>query len=87
MSVRELEEEVELSTSYDERCLGFINDDRTPVGQVHLGIVHRFTLREPKVQRRESALTEAGFAPIRDLWLRRDEFETWSQFVLEELVA
>ncbi len=83
---RELEEEVELSTSYDEECLGFINDDRTPVGQVHLGIVHRFTLHEPTVQRRDPTHAEAGFAAVRDLWTRRDEFETWSQFVLEELV-
>ena len=38
--LRELAEEVELAGGYRERCVGLINDDRTPVGQVHLGIVH-----------------------------------------------
>ena len=28
----------------------------------------------------------AGFAPIAELWQRRERFETWSQFVLQELV-
>src|ERR1700745_1734225 len=37
---REVAEEVDLATSYREHCVGLINDDSTPVGQVHLGIVH-----------------------------------------------
>ncbi|MBV9123335.1 MAG: phosphoesterase [Planctomycetes bacterium] len=82
---REVAEEVSLESSYEERCLGLINDDSTPVGQVHLGIVHVFDLAEPKVQRREQALTRAGFAPLAELWSQREEFETWSQFVLEAL--
>jgi predicted NUDIX family phosphoesterase len=83
---REVAEEVFLESSYTERCLGLINDDRTPVGQVHLGIVHVFELEEPKVRRREQVLTRTGFAPVAELWQQRAEFETWSQFVLEVLV-
>lgn len=79
---RELGEEVVLETKYDERCLGLINDDSTPVGQVHLGIVHVFELAEPRVHRREQAITQSGFASIADLRRQREEFETWSQFVL-----
>jgi predicted NUDIX family phosphoesterase len=82
---RELAEEVRLETAYEERCLGLINDDSTPVGQVHLGIVHVLELAEPKVQRREQALTRAGFAPLAELRVQRAEFETWSQFVLDVL--
>src|SRR5207245_7179115 len=37
---REVAEEVHLDSPYTERCVGLINDDRTPVGRVHLGIVH-----------------------------------------------
>jgi predicted NUDIX family phosphoesterase len=84
--LREIHEEVFLDTTYRETCLGLINDDSTPVGQVHLGIVHVFELEAPKVRRREQDLTEAGFAPIAELVGRKDEFETWSQFVLEALV-
>ena len=82
---REVAEEVHLESPYDERCLGLINDDSTPVGQVHLGIVHEFMLAEPKVRRREQALTQAGFAPIAVLRQQHGDFETWSQFVLAEL--
>lgn len=82
---REVAEEVKLASRYEERCIGLINDDSTPVGQVHLGIVHVFDLAEPQVERREQVLTRCGFAPISELRGQRDEFETWSQFVLDEL--
>jgi hypothetical protein len=42
-------------------------------------------LEEPLVWPREAAIDEAGFASLTDLLRHRDEFETWSQFVLEEL--
>jgi predicted NUDIX family phosphoesterase len=83
--LREVAEEVFLESTYAERCLGLINDDSTPVGQVHLGIVHVFELAEPNVRRREQVLTRAGFAPVAELREQRAEFETWSQFVLEVL--
>lgn len=82
---REVHEEVCLESTFEERCLGLINDDSTPVGQVHLGFVHVFDLAEPKVRRREAALTRSGFAAIAELRSQRDEFETWSQFVLDAL--
>ena len=83
--LREIEEEIFLETTYEEHCLGLINDDSTPVGQVHLGIVHVFDLAEPKARRREADLTQDGFAPVAELLERKVEFETWSQFVLEYL--
>lgn len=85
--LRELEEEVFLESAYREHCLGLINDDATPVGQVHLGIVHVFDLEAPRVRRRETELIRSGFAPVSELLKARGEFETWSQFVLEQLVA
>jgi predicted NUDIX family phosphoesterase len=83
---REVAEEVRLETKYTERCVGLINDDTTPVGQVHLGFVHIFDLEEPRVESREMALTRAGFAPLAELREHRLEFETWSQFLLDENV-
>lgn len=82
---REVAEEIRLESAYQERCLGLINDDATPVGQVHLGIVHVFDLAEPNVRRRETVLTRTGFAPLAELRGQREEFETWSQFVLDAL--
>lgn len=83
--LREIAEEIFLETEYRETCLGLINDDATPVGQVHLGIVHVFDLAAPRVRGREKDLAEAGFAPVADLVERQAEFETWSQFVLQAL--
>lgn len=81
--MRELEEEVCLETTYNERLLGLINDDSTPVGQVHLGIVHLLDLSEPRIRHRDEALVGAAFASLKQLRQFREEFETWSQFLLE----
>jgi predicted NUDIX family phosphoesterase len=81
--LREVAEEVYLEGPYTERCVGLINDDSTPVGQVHLGVVHVFELTEPNARRREQALTRAGFAPLAELRRQRDEFETWSQLLFD----
>lgn len=83
--LRELHEEVEIDQVQHETMLGLINDDRTPVGQVHLGIVHLFDLSTPQVQSREQALAEAGFASLAELRNWYNEFETWSQFLLDHL--
>jgi predicted NUDIX family phosphoesterase len=80
---RELEEEIHLDTTYRERAIGLINDDRTAVGQVHLGIVHVFDLAEPKVRPRDEALAEGGFVPLAQLRQQHGSFETWSQYLLE----
>jgi predicted NUDIX family phosphoesterase len=80
---RELAEEVIVESPCTERILGLINDDRTPVGQVHLGIVHLLDLAHPGVRHREDALAECGFSPLDQLRRHHQEFETWSQFLLE----
>ena len=82
-TMRELTEEVELGCGFRERCVGFINDDRTPVGNVHLGVVHVFELESPVAQSREDALADAGFAPWAELLRCAEQFETWSQFAFE----
>ncbi|HVK16820.1 MAG TPA: phosphoesterase [Fimbriiglobus sp.] len=83
--LREVTEEVHIGGRYTERPLGFINDDQTPVGRVHLGVIHLFDLDSPDVSPREDALAGAGFAPLERLWAEREEFETWSGFVLDIL--
>ncbi|MGL6095715.1 MAG: phosphoesterase [Fimbriiglobus sp.] len=83
--LRELAEEVNVGTRWTETGGGFINDDSTPVGSVHLGVVHVFELDEPAVTPREAGIAAAGFAPLAELLASREEFETWSRFVLAEL--
>jgi predicted NUDIX family phosphoesterase len=83
--LRELNEEMEIDTPYREQPFGFIYDDSNAVGQVHLGVVHVLELEETLAWPRESAIDEAGFATVHDLMRHHDEFETWSQLVLERL--
>jgi predicted NUDIX family phosphoesterase len=84
--IREVREEVEIGGGrITELLLGFINDDRTPVGRVHLGVVHLWELSERDVRPREESVADAGFATLAALVDARDEFETWSQFVLDVL--
>lgn len=82
---REISEEVYLDSGYTDRCVGLINDDETPVGRVHLGIVHIFDLDSAKVLPREESILETGFAEPAELIRVRDEFETWSQICLDHL--
>jgi predicted NUDIX family phosphoesterase len=83
--LRELAEEVDVRSAFTERVVGLINDDSTPVGQVHLGVVHVLELAEPNVSRREQAIAESGFAPLAELRRDQEQFETWSQLLLDEL--
>ena len=85
--LRELEEEVAISGDFTRRCVGLINDDATPVGSVHLGIVHVFDLQSPQVVSREADLLECGFQSSQDLVADRKQFETWSQIALEAIEA
>ncbi|MFO0823015.1 MAG: hypothetical protein U0792_07830 [Gemmataceae bacterium] len=54
--LRELTEEVQIGCEWKDTLLGFINDDRTPVGNVHLGVVHLVELGSRDVASREDAL-------------------------------
>jgi predicted NUDIX family phosphoesterase len=82
--LRELAEELDVGP-FAERPLGFIFDDTTPVGRVHLGVVHRLELERPHAQPREAALADGGFSPVASLAADVDGFETWSRLVLERL--
>ena len=82
---RELEEEVEIDTPYRSSCVGMINDDQTPVGSVHLGMVYLFDVERPAVKPRESEIIECGFRPVGEILADLDGFETWSQICMKAI--
>jgi len=82
---REVEEEVAIGADYQPSLVGLINDDETEVGRVHLGIVHRFDLAEPRVEPREDDIAEAGFQPVGEILGELEHYETWSQICLQAL--
>jgi predicted NUDIX family phosphoesterase len=84
---RELDEEVIIDSPFTQRCVGLINDDETPVGQVHLGVVHLLDVEQPNVRPREADILECGFRPVGELLSDLSGFETWSQICLRAIFA
>ena len=84
---RELDEEVAINAPGRLRCLGLINDDSTPVGEVHLGVVYEYRLEAPEVVAREDGVADAGFVSMAEVLAGRDRFETWSQICIDALLA
>src|SRR5438874_8267786 len=82
---REVNEEIKIDTSCEDRIVALLNDDSTEVGRVHLGIVHLFRLKEPKVQKREAMITNVAFLKREELMARRETLETWSQLCVDSL--
>jgi predicted NUDIX family phosphoesterase len=82
---RELAEEVSIETPYTETVAGLINDDETPVGTVHLGVVHLCDVERPSIAPREADVLDARFRPVSEILASLDEFETWSQIAVRAL--
>jgi len=82
---REVREEIKIESPFEDRIVALLNDDTTEVGQVHLGIVHVFRLKEPKVQKREAMITNLAFLNRDQLTEIRDNLETWSQLCVDSL--
>lgn len=82
---RELHEELRMDGRFETRTLALINDDSTPVGRVHFGIVHVCDLGDQNVAKGEACITDLQFLTVPELRARRDRMETWSQLCLELL--
>jgi predicted NUDIX family phosphoesterase len=82
---RELDEEVAIECSGQQRIVGLIYDDTTDVGRVHLGIVHIMQLTCCKVQSREDQLEDSGFLSIDAIKAELHRLETWSQLCIQHL--
>lgn len=83
---REIDEEVEVRSPGRLHRVGLINDDATPVGRVHLGVVHVFDLERPDVVAREADLADGAFVPLDALDAEYPTFETWSQICLDSFL-
>lgn len=94
---RELTEELLLARELPEpRFVGLLNDDRTPVGRVHAGLVYVCDLEADLeaarglVGIREISKMHGCFGSLvefRELWQDPARFESWSQFLVQAGVA
>lgn len=82
---REVDEEVNVQTAYTDRIVALLNDDTNEVGQVHLGVVHLWTLASEEVTKNEQMINQLAFMDMDELQAVRDEMETWSQLCLDGL--
>ncbi len=83
--LRELEEELIFKCPYIYRPIGLINDDHTPVGRVHMGIVYRVEASSQEVQVRETEILEGAFISAQELIPLLPDMETWSRHVAESI--
>jgi predicted NUDIX family phosphoesterase len=83
---RELDEEVRIEGAFTHRVVGLIYDPRTPVGTVHVGVVHLVDV-QGDVQSNDPSLQEAGFLSLAEIQALSERMESWSQFVIEPLTA
>ena len=82
---REWEEEIEADFVPDWRLIGLLNDDATPVGAVHLGLVYEADAAGRPVAIRETHKLRGAFASLAEVEAHRDDLESWSAFALDAL--
>lgn len=85
---RELQEELGILTAHIEsvQLLGLVNEDTSPVGQVHLGLVYMVELRGTHGLVFEEALVEPIWLTEEEL-LKLEDLELWSSMVRDALFA
>jgi len=86
--LRELEEEVtvhDLETN-SARFLGFINDDISEVGRVHLGLVFKANASSMKITVNEIDKLHCDWVSREYLIENSQKLESWSQIVLDNLI-
>ncbi len=82
---REVREELEVRGDVTATPIGILNDDRNPVGQVHLGVVYRIAADGAEVSVRETDRMEGRWVSLDEAAAHRDGMETWSQLLLDAL--
>jgi predicted NUDIX family phosphoesterase len=75
---REWHEELVVDFVPEFRFVGLLNDDTSPVGQVHLGLVYEGDAAGRPVAIRETEKLSGGFVSAAEVEAVRDRLETWS---------
>jgi predicted NUDIX family phosphoesterase len=86
-AIREIDEEIIISDEYDLVLTGLLNDDSNDVGSVHLGLVYLVSLEGQEVNKRERGIAQMKFDTMDELRSRREQFETWSQILIDNIEA
>ena len=82
---REWREELDAEWEPEFAPIGFLNDDRNPVGAVHLGVVFEVQAGGRKIDVRERDKLSGRMASVGEVRGAWDRLESWSQLVAEAL--
>jgi predicted NUDIX family phosphoesterase len=82
---REVFEEINIDSNYQEKIIAVINDDSNSVGEVHFGIVHLWRLETPSVSKREQQITQLDFLYPEELLKRINSLESWSAICVKNM--
>jgi predicted NUDIX family phosphoesterase len=80
---REWHEELVVDFVPTFRFVGLLNDDSTPVGEVHLGLVYEGDAGGRPVAIRETDKLSGSFVPSAAVGAVADRLETWSRIAFE----
>lgn len=80
---RELTEELIIAGSWTARPVGVLNDDETPVGRVHFGVVYVVETERPEVRVREDDRLSGRLAGAEEILAARSGMEGWSRLILD----
>jgi predicted NUDIX family phosphoesterase len=80
---REFHEELVADWQPQPRLLGLLNDDRTAVGRVHLGVVFEAEAAGRAVAVRETHKLSGAFADAAEVQRGYEWLETWSQLLFD----
>lgn len=87
--LREIQEEVQISSFDPPVILGYINDDTTEVGQVHFGLLFLLMTTAKKVVPKDAEIAFGGFMTLSQLQeisaSEETSVESWSEISLEPL--
>ena len=83
---REFQEEVSYAGNLQMYTLGFLNDDSNEVGQRHIGLVVLLKGDNDKITLNGDEHKSGQLLSMEECFERFDEFESWSQLVLQALV-
>jgi predicted NUDIX family phosphoesterase len=83
--LREIQEEINLPRAPKLEVAGLLNDDSNPVGEVHLGVVVTASIPKGPTSPKEGAIENPQFLSPEELAAKKDQFENWSQIVIDHL--
>jgi predicted NUDIX family phosphoesterase len=83
---REWEEEVVYTGNFQYRLIGAINDQTTPVGRVHVGLIFLVDGDRPDIAIREVEKLAGTLLPLDAMRSYYLDMESWSQLIFDYLV-